>query len=277
MVSKIIRLLIMITTFGILGAYALGQADSLPWQTIGIVISAIIGALITFLLEALETHGQGRITWFKSKILYHNKDLYLSFSYLYRIEIDGKYLLIRGHRMRNRFQAIGGVYKYYPEARRFLNGISANPDTSLAGNTDETDDLRLTIKGQHLLKFMDWFARMEDREYSPEREFYEELIQPGWLPEDLFRYRHFQYRKAGTHNVGITKSPVANSKPEVIYADIFEVSLDDTQKEAVRQALTEHSDELYLASRDEILNRRKNGSVEMDIANNVPWLIGEVK
>ncbi len=276
MVFKRIRRLIMIVAFCILGGYALTQTTSLTWQAVTIIVSAIVGALVTYLFESLDTHGQGFITWFKSQIRYRKKDLYLSFAYLYKIEIDGKYLLIRGHRMRDRLQAIGGVYKYYPEAKRFLNSIGANPDTSLAGNTDETDDLRLTIKGQYLLKFMDWFTRMEDREYSPEREFYEELIQPGWLPEDLFRYRHLQYRKVGTHNVGITKSPVANSKPEVIYADIFEVSLDDTQKEAVGKALTEHSDELYLASRDEILNRRTHGSVAMDIANNVLWLIGEV-
>ena len=43
------------------------------------------------------------------------------------------------------------------------------------GNVDETDDLRIFIKGRYLLKFMEWFDSMKDREYDPYREFCEEL------------------------------------------------------------------------------------------------------
>lgn len=35
------------------------------------------------------------------------------------------------------------------------------------GNTNETDDLRINIKGKNLLSFMEWFLSMKDREYDP--------------------------------------------------------------------------------------------------------------
>ena len=78
MECKIIRLLIMIGAFCVLGGYALTQPESLTWQAITIIVSAIVGALVTYLFESLDTHDQGFKTWFKSQIWYRKKDLYAS-------------------------------------------------------------------------------------------------------------------------------------------------------------------------------------------------------
>ena len=115
--------------------------------------------------------------------------------------------------------------------------------------------------------------KMEDREYGPDREFYEELIKPGVLPEEKFR--HLRYRKVDVHNKGITKSPVPNRIDEVIYADIFEVTLTEEQKQLVQKALTEHPNDICLASPEEMKSRRYGGSIEMNLGNNVLWLLGE--
>ena len=123
------------------------------------------------------------------------------------------------------------------------------------------------------MAFTDWFLKMEDREYGPDREFYEELIKPGVLPEEKFR--HLRYRKVDVHNKGITKSPVPNRIDEVIYADIFEVTLTEEQKQLVQKALTEHPNDICLASPEEMKSRRYGGSIEMNLGNNVPWLLGE--
>lgn len=246
--------------------------DSLIWQIVSVIASSFVGAIIISAYECIDTHGQGFITWFKSTITHRDKDLYLSFSYLYRIEVDAKYLLIRGHRMKDRYQPIGGVYKFYQEAKSFLDSIYFQPDT-MVGNVDETDDLRIRIKGKYLLQFMDWFLKMEDREYGPEREFYEELIAQGFLPEEEFRNLH--YRKVKVHNKGITKAPIPNKIDEFIYADIFELTLTEKQKQLVKKAVTDHPRDLCLASPEEMRNRRYGSSVEMNLGNNVPWLLGE--
>lgn len=269
---KLIRIIITTALFAIVAGIGVTKADNPTWQIAAVIASGFVGAATSSAYELIDTHGQGLKTWFQSKITHRNKDIYLSFSYLYRIEVDGKYLLVRGHRMMDRYQPIGGVYKFYQEARPFLNSIHFQPDT-MVGNIDETDDLRIRIKGKYLLSFMDWFLKMEDREYGPDREFYEELIATGFLPEEEFR--HLRYRKVKVHNKGITKAPVPDRIDEVIYADIFEVTLTDKQKNLVQKALTDHLNDLCLASLEEMKSRRYDGAVEMNLGNNVPWLLGE--
>lgn len=268
---KIIRVLIVTVAFaGIAGL--IGTKQGFLNESLVIILSGFVSASTAAIYEFVDTKGQGLKIWFQSKFLYKNKDIYLSFAYLYRIEVDGKYLLIRGNRLKDRYQPIGGVYKFYPEAKPFLEKLRYKPHTKLVNN-DETDDLRIEIKGKYLLEFYTWFLAMKDREYDPSREFYEEMISSGFLPEDKFRHMH--YRKIGVHNKGITKSVISDALPEVIYADIFEVTLSDEQKKYVKMAVTNHPNKLCLASADELKSRKYNGSAEMKIANNAVWLIEE--
>ena len=112
-------------------------------QGFGVIASAVVGELVTMIYGFIDTHGQGIVTWFKANILNFNKDIYISFSYLYRIEIEGKYLLVRGELLDDRYQPVGGVYKYYQEASDFLKGtIHAIPETQFTNNI-ESDDLML--------------------------------------------------------------------------------------------------------------------------------------
>lgn len=256
----------------IIAAFGGTRGPSLIWQMITIFFSGIVSTNMASLIEKLDAHGQGFITWLRSKTTHRNKEIYLSFSYLYKIEINGKYLLVRGNRMKDRYQPIGGVYKFYDEAKPFLESIHYQPDT-MVGNNNETDDLRIRLKGKHLLSFMEWFRKMENREYGPEREFYEELIAPGFISEEKFR--HLRYRKVDVHNKGITNAPIPNRIDEVIYADIFEVSLTDEQKQEILAAIEKHPEDLCLATPEEMRSRRYGGSIEMNLGNNVPWLLGE--
>ena len=141
---------------------------------IGAVCSSIFGSLVSWIIEEIDTHNQGVRLWFQ-QLLYRKKEVRLSFAYLFRIEIDGKYLLVKGKRLSKQFQPVGGVYKFYSEAKPTLEKFKYRVDTQM-GNIDETDDLRIFIKGRYLLQFMDWFLSMKDREYDPYREFSEELL-----------------------------------------------------------------------------------------------------
>ena len=80
------------------------------------IASAVLGSVISIIFEAIDSHGQGFHMWYQ-QLKYRKKEIRLSFSYLFKIQIDGKYLLIKGNRLKNQYQPVGGVYKYYPEAK----------------------------------------------------------------------------------------------------------------------------------------------------------------
>lgn len=268
--NKICRIIIV----GVISLFVTAlttSSESIGLRTVSAIASGVFGLMISSIYEFLNMHDQDPKTWFDTQVRYRNENIRLSFSYLFRIEVDGKYLLVRGHRMDNQFQPIGGVYKIYEEGNSFLNQIRATADTSM-GNSDETDDLRLQIKGKDYFKFWDWFESMIDREYDPRREFEEELIDTGILPAEAFH--KLKYRKVWTHNVGVTYSQPLKIH-EVIYADIFEVKLTDSQKQIIRDVVEQNTTQICLATIDEIRCRRYNNSIPMNLGNNTPWILGE--
>lgn len=265
------RTILFVLTFVIfallscLGSYT----EKLPLVFISTIASGILGTIISIGIEKIDFQGEGFKLWWQ-QIKYRNEDVRLSFSYLYRIQVNGNYLLIKGNRLKNQFQPVGGVYKYYREAKPFLEGINFRPDTRMK-NHDETDDLRINIKGKHLLVFIKWFHLMKDREYDPYREFNEELIVTGLLPENEFK--NLTYRKVFVHNEGVTFSKFNNCN-EFIYSDIFDLTLTEEQRDAILNAVKEHPDYLCLASAEEIKSECYAG-IEKNIGNNAKWLLGE--
>lgn len=236
---------------------------------IGAVSSAVLGSVISIILESVSAQNQTVKLWW-DHIKYYNKNIRLSFSYLYRVQVDGKYLLVKGNRLKNQYQPIGGVYKYYNEAKPFLESINYIPDTRMKNN-EETDDLRIQIKGKYLLEFMQWFLSMKNREYDPSREFKEELLTTKLLPANSFKILH--YRKIAFHNKGLTYSKY-NNCIEFLYADIFELTLTEDQKQIIRESVKKHPKSLCLADSDELKSMCHNG-IEKNLGNNAKWLIGE--
>lgn len=236
---------------------------------VGAFASAALGSVISIIFESVDSHGQGMHLWWQH-LKFWGKDVRLSISYLFRIEIDGKYLMVKGNRLKNQYQPVGGVYKYYTEAKTTLEGFGFRPDTKI-GNTDETDDLRIQIKGEKILQFMEWFLTMKDREYDPTREFIEELIDTGLIPEGCFK--PLRYRKVGIHNNGIQYSQYLSCY-EFLYADIFEIIMTPEQKSAIKAAVLNNPDKLCLASAEELKTECYNG-ISKNLGTNATWVIGE--
>ncbi|WP_431217388.1 hypothetical protein ACQ86N_12995 [Puia sp. P3] len=84
---------------------------------------------------------------------------------------------------------------------------------------------------------------------DPTREFNEELIVPGLLPEAAFR--HLTYVFLGKHEELEIPSK-ALPIDEFRYADIFELRLETKEQEEAIRALAEKSDEVLFASSEEI-------------------------
>lgn len=147
--------------------------------------------------DALLTKKESLMIRFKSNFTQiKNQDLRFSISYLIRIKIPGtsKFLLVRGHRIKDQLQPVGGVYKK-------LNGFSEfekwgyKEDCGAKGMRSDDiskDDLRFRVKGKYALDVIEWFESRKDRETTYEREFNEELIEDHGFDKDIFYSKSFR-------------------------------------------------------------------------------------
>jgi hypothetical protein len=240
---------------GVISSLFVGN-DNVRATIFKISLGFIIGSFIDFVIYLLENLKDWKL--FKTKVLKRNKPIRATVAYLFRIEVNGKYVLIKRHKKdRVGYQPIGGAYKYFKEENReFFNGLGIEPCNFVERDCDTKDDLRIRInKRKELLNFLRWFESRKNREVDPWREFYEELVKPGLLSEENFR--HVKYAYIGSHKEIESPSP-AFPIDEFRYADIFELRPDtDAQKDAI-DALENENDIIFVTP-DEI---RKGATVD---------------
>src|SRR5690606_9849485 len=114
-----------------------------------------------------------------SKVIKRNQPVRVTVAYLFRIEVNGKYALIKRHKKDNQgYQPIGGAFKYLrEESRELFDKLGIEPCNAVPRDEDTEHDLRINIsKRKNLLEFLKWFESRKDREIDPRREFIEELI-----------------------------------------------------------------------------------------------------
>ena len=183
----------------------------------------------------------------------------ITVAYLFRIEIDGKYLLVKNNRNVPGFQPVGGVYKYLKrENAEFFDELMLTSDTRIARDVISEDDLRLEMKRRHrLLRFIKWFNKGKHREVDPWREFYEELVRPGILSQKNFPY--IQYRYVRRHSQ--LEYSQHHKIKEYKVADIYELQLStEAQKEEIRQLMIDGHPDVVFANADEVRNRNQGGN-----------------
>jgi hypothetical protein len=128
-----------------------------------------------------------------------DEDVRFSISYLIRIKIPGtsKFLLVRGHRIKDQLQPVGGVYKKYDGFSEFEKW-GYKEDCSAKGikyDDISKNDLRFRVKGKYALEVIKWFESRENRETTYDREFTEELIEDRNFDVSIFtkpRFREVQ-------------------------------------------------------------------------------------
>lgn len=130
-----------------------------------------------------------------TKTWYRNTSIRLSISYLYRIKINDKYLLVKSNHDGN-WQPVGGVYKTLPGSEKIFEELNVQPDRVFETEKGIAKcDLRVHVNGKNVIPFLRWFDSGEDRELSPWREFCEELITTtNILKADNFRYINYKYK-----------------------------------------------------------------------------------
>lgn len=253
---------IMNFIFGILGlvfSFFLQKdeiQDAIFNISLGLTLSFFID-LIVFLFDNKE-----RWKLIKPQFWKYNLPVRVTVAYLFRIEFNGKYMLIKRHK--NDFvgyQPVGGAYKYFKEENReIFDNLGILACNHVPRDEDTENDLRIVIsKRKKLSAFFKWFESRKNREIDPWREFYEELIEPGLLPENLFK--HIKYAYVGKHEEGVIKTedyPIEQFR----YADVFELRLEtDAQKEAIKSLV--NNDDIAFVTAEEIRKGNTNDGIRI--------------
>ncbi|MFZ6051562.1 SMODS-associated NUDIX domain-containing protein [Halocola ammonii] len=211
-----------------------------------IAFSVLASIIIWFLDEFLQNIRRLKL-WFLLQVIHRRKKVRFSMSYLYRIRIDDKYLLVKNSKWEF-FQFVGGVYKVLPhELDTLQEKYGAEPDKKLSTSGVKKDDLRVFVPATKALKFLDWFISAKNREVSHWREFCEELIRTEVL--DFSTFPHVNYRFVGTVQTPLKKSQKFNCL-ELLRYDVYDLKPSAEQEEALRK-LKEKGDTEYIKWVDE--------------------------
>tara|TARA_R110002050_G_scaffold187306_1_gene321740 strand:- start:16666 stop:17481 length:816 start_codon:yes stop_codon:yes gene_type:complete len=198
----------------------------------GNLFAAALGVVVSFLISTLGWGLENRKkiwTVIKAHFIWN---LRISCSYLYRIKVGDHYLLIKS-RKHGKFQPVGGNFKRNRYSHDGLRKLEIKEDNKFSSVKHDDDDLRVFVRGYKLPLFLKWYnSPNKKREVCYDREFYEELIKPGFLPSKTFGYPVIDFIKQ-------VITPVRYSKYlqcfEVHIYDIVELNPNREQLEALKE------------------------------------------
>ncbi|WP_432014704.1 hypothetical protein [Streptomyces cucumeris] len=203
-----------------------------------------IGLFIPVIDEVAQNWGNIRHLWYSLR--HRNRTIRVSTSYLFKIYVDGKYLLVRGSRYPNQFQPVGGVHKVTPQGNAVLSGMGVTDDNLVPLDAVSYGDLRVRVPGKAIFGFFRWFDTRSGREDAPWREFQEELLATGILPPGEFPHIMHNYLRREVD--AIRYSEWADSL-EILVRDIYELVPNRDQEVALRQlAASGHPDIVWVTS-----------------------------
>lgn len=188
----------------------------------------------------------------RAGVLKKNTIIRISFSYLFRIKVDGKYFLVPNTRS-HKYQPVGGAYKLCNEEAQYLSSsMSVENDDRVPVNEATENDYRLLVKNKYLRDFVKRFDITTHRENGSNlsREFEEEIFSTGILTKKIFG-SNLSYKYCGRHMTNIQYGSIFKHF-ELLLADVFEVQLSEKQEELFRTLMKKQSDKYYFATSDEI-------------------------
>jgi len=235
----------------------------------GLYSGLAVGLAVPLTDSLLENRRYLRLLWYA--VRWRGRLVRVSASYLFRIKLGDKYLLVRGRRFAQ-YQPVGGVFKISPDARGLLNQIRALDDDLVPIDEVSQDDLRIRLPAMNLVRFVRWFESGMSRETSPWREFCEELVRPGLLPADLFPYIQHNFIR---RMIGPIHYSARAQSLEIFIADIHELIPNAEQQAVLRELMASGNPDVVATTEDQI---RRLGAVpgraqEFRIAESAGWIL----
>lgn len=216
--------------------------------------SFILGSTIPFLYRYRKTF-KIRFQLFYLKYFQKEKLIRFSISYLFRIKLNGKYLLIKGNRI-EQLQPIGGVYKYYDSFKNFIREWDIKDDSGFPIDETSKNDLRVRVPISYTLKMIEWFQTKKNREFCVFRELHEELLSNDFFKDKDLKDLSIEYIKTDIQ-------PIKYSEPfkinEILIADIFELNLTQEQEKIFKE-FVQTNPSFQIVTEDQI----KCGSIILD-------------
>jgi hypothetical protein len=215
----------MAKTVFIILAGGVGVVIALVFPTVmigGWIVAFVIGVFacdVSRWLHESEYASTGWWDWFRLKTVYRNTDVRLSVSALVRIKIGDNHLLVKSSRIEGQYQPVGGLFKFFEPARQHLNEFRTKYRTGYGYDQENDRDLRIHVPGRNVPSFVAWFLTGRDRELTPWREFYEELVETGILPADSFAWVNFGLVR--TRFDRLHRSKHFGNVPELLIAQVF--------------------------------------------------------
>lgn len=185
-------------------------------------------------------------------IITNSKQVRVSFSYIFRIEVGGNYLLVKDEQGRNNYHPVGGVYKYYPDDIDIGYYFDGEYDGLFNSTQDTEDDLRLKIRKRKLKNFKKWFSTEKSRENSENlsREFKEELIDRNIVDKDVFS--EIKYKYVGSYTQKSFNKDLRMR--QIRHYDIFNIKLSNSQRTFLKSLMAQNSEFYVFATQENINN-----------------------
>lgn len=279
---KIIKMLILLffSIASIIGAIFC-ELKSIPAGSM--VGNLIAGILIPYLIWSIvdltdnENWKSSQRKLKRAGMLQKDTIIRISFAYLFRIKVDGKYFLVQNTRTK-KYQPVGGTYKFTKEEKDYLrDNIPVENDDRIPVDKITKFDYRLLVKNEYLRKFVRRFNKTQYRENISNlgREFVEEIFSTRILDRSAFGALSYKY--CGRHMTNVEYNSVFRHY-ELLLADIIEVQLSHTQEELFRNLMGTDCNKYRFATADEIKSLGvtfRTNELADDIANHTPKILSE--
>lgn len=229
------------------------------------ILSSIISFLVGSVLKWIFENWQYLKLWINTNFgKARKKQVRFSLAYLFRIKIEGKYLLVKNSKISNQYQPIGGVYKKFESFKTISDELGVTEEKK--PNFRVPDDLRVYVQSKNTIKFVKWFHTRKNREFNVIREFFEEIIDKNILEVQNLKDIEFEFIK--TYNSGLHYTEQFGSY-EILLHDIFDVRIKSHDAEKLKQYVDSSSDN-YLILVEQTDIQRKTVTI-----GGVDYKIGE--
>ena len=225
------------------------------WPEVSSLSGVVLGNLLPNVLKVIEDLSD-TTTWEISQrklerggFIKNDTLIRISFSYLYRIKVDNKYLLVKNERGTGKYQPVGGVYKLAgTEKIELKNLYQVKDDNKISIDESSKDDYRLRIANKYLRKFINRFDNGANREHIENlgREFKEELVDKG-----IVNWKHISYRYCGRHITELHWGKHFQCY-ELLLADIIELLPTPEQENDLKKLMRQNYENYSFASAEEI-------------------------
>ena len=219
------------------------RAEKNGCNVTAVLLSAVIGLSMEQFFYSIQDLAD-RNSWKKEQRKnerghFINKEslIRISFAYIFRIKVDGRYLLVMNNRHTGKYQPVGGVYKMNDSEKRFLaSKYGCMDDNMITIDDSSKNDYRLRVKNRYLRDFVKRFNKCQEREKLDNlyREFKEELIDTGILSFDNFKKIRYEY--VGRYYNGVKFTQHFNCY-EMLLGDVVSLIPTEDQEEELRRLL----------------------------------------